>query len=276
MIRHLSIGALAAACLAAPALSQSSPYPRAGFRANLSTIAHDVDGFVTILDQDTLLVENFDYDGGGISVYFYLGAQNNANAFTNGLQIGPQLLGTVFDDETLTLDLPPGATLDGYNAISVWCVAAGVSFGQGAFFAQPPQTYCTAKVNSQGCTPQIQFSGSPSASSAAPFSIGATQVINEKSGLLVYGLAADNLPFQGGVLCVGAPRRRTPLQMSGGNSGATDCSGVYSFDFRARIQSGVDSELVAGAEVFAQYWQRDPLASFGVGLTAAIAFHIAP
>ena len=88
--------------------------------------------------------------------------------------------------------------------------------------------------------------------SAAPFSIGATQVINEKSGLLLYGLAADNLPFQGGVLCVGAPRRRTPLQLSGGSSGVTDCSGAYSFDFRSRIQSSVDSELVAGAEVFAQ------------------------
>lgn len=276
MIRYLAIGALAAACLSTPALSQTSPYPRAGFRANLSTIAHEVDGFVTIVDEDTLLVENFYYDGLGIVVYFYLGAQNNANAFNNGLEIGPQLVGTPFDDATFTIDLPPGETLDGYNAISVWCVAAGVSFGQGAFVPLPPQTYCTAKVNSEGCTPQIQFSGSPSASSAAPFSIGATQVINEKSGVLLYGLAADNLPFQGGVLCVGAPRRRTPLQLSGGSSGMTDCSGAYSFDFRSRIQSGVDSELVAGAEVFAQYWQRDPQASFGVGLTNAVAFHIAP
>lgn len=52
---------------------------------------------------------------------------------------------------------------------------------QGAFFAQPLRTRCTAKVNSQGCAPQILFSASPSASSAAPFSIGATQVIHQKS-----------------------------------------------------------------------------------------------
>ncbi len=141
-----------------------------------------------------------------------------------------------------------------------------------------PQVYCTAKINSQGCLPQVQFTGSPSASLLAPFRIQARFVLNNKPGLLFYGLAFQTLPFQGGTLCVESPLVRTAVQFAGGNPPPDDCSGLYSFDFNDYIQSGSDPRLVAGTLVDAQYWMRDPLdpSGFTSGLSDALHFAIEP
>ena len=101
-------------------------------------------------------------------------------------------------------------------------------------------------------------------------------VVNSQPGLLFYGYGDAALPFQDGTLCVAAPQRRTPVQNSGGNPPPLDCSGSYSFDMNAWIQSGVDASLVAGTRVYAQFWSRDPQASFPTGLTNAIDFVIRP
>jgi hypothetical protein len=140
-----------------------------------------------------------------------------------------------------------------------------------------PTIYCTAKTNSQGCSPSIGFAGAPSAS-GAPFSVSCSNVINQKSGLLFYGYAPHALPYQGGFLCVRSPARRTALQNSGGNPPPEDCSGLYGFDFDALIQSGADPLLVAGQAVFIQYWFRDPAAPppFSTGRSNALAATIAP
>ena len=139
-----------------------------------------------------------------------------------------------------------------------------------------PDFYCTGKVNSQLCLPAITVQGSPGAT--PPFDIGAVNVLNNKNGMLFYGFAPSNLPFQGGHLCVEPPVRRTPVQLSGGNPPPSDCSGTYSCDFAALIQSGADPLLVAGAHVFAQYWARDPgdFTGHGTSLTNAVAFSICP
>ena len=137
-------------------------------------------------------------------------------------------------------------------------------------------SYCQAKVNSQGCTPFVQGLGYPSATVPQPFRIKAQQVLNNKSGLLFYGFAPQATPFQGGTMCVQAPTRRTPVQGSGGNPPPNDCSGFYSYDFNQRIRSGVDPALVAGVEVFGQYWSRDLSSASTTGLTNALAFFINP
>jgi hypothetical protein len=138
------------------------------------------------------------------------------------------------------------------------------------------QLYCNAKQNSQGCLPTMTFAGTPSVSSPSPYDLGAVLVLNQKSGLLFYGFAQAAVPFQGGTKCVAAPTRRTPLQSSGGNPPPDDCSGTYSYDFNARIQSGADPGLVPGADVYAQYWSRDPQSSSTTGLTNAVGFTIQP
>ncbi len=158
------------------------------------------------------------------------------------------------------------AAIDDLEVSDLGCPAGG------------PSVYCTAKVNSQGCTPHIGFSGSPSVSSLVPFLVSASSVLNQKNGLVFYGYGPDALPFQGGTLCVAPPVTRTSLLSSGGNPPRDDCSGAYAFDFNAWIQAGVDPALVAGAQVHAQYWTRDPLdpTGFGTGLTDALEFTIQP
>lgn len=137
-----------------------------------------------------------------------------------------------------------------------------------------PEIYCVPKPASGGCVPTISAMGTCSASASRPFLIGASSVVEDKLGVLIYGESAASTPFQGGVLCVTAFVRRTSAQLSG--SSGVPCSGSFSFDFNAYVQSGVDPALIPGAIFFAQYWFRDPLdpAGFGSGLTNAVRFGV--
>ncbi|MCC6405918.1 MAG: FG-GAP repeat protein [Planctomycetes bacterium] len=175
-------------------------------------------------------------------------------------------------------------------ALSGDLVAAGAPWGETAptglstgeayvFQLVPPplvRAYCTAKPNSQGCAPTMAWTGFPSASNPNPFELTCSQTLNYKWGLLFYGTAEAAIPFQGGTLCVAPPIERTDVQHSGGSSTGSDCTGAFSYDMNARIQSGVDPTLVAGAAGFAQYWSRDPADPFTTSLSNAVEFHIEP
>ena len=251
-------------------------YPRAGFLADIDGLAlgYGVSGQVSIVDADTLLVENFTYDGTGFSVFFYLGATDTPFGYAQGLQIGPQLVGTVHTGSTFTLDLPPGTNLDSFNAISVWCVVAGVSFGSNSFTQAAPTTYCTAKVNSAGCVPQLATFGLPSETANSSFMVTGSDVLGLRPGTLAYGYSAASMPFQGGLLCIGAPVRLTTPFLSNGIAGG--CNGMYAMDFNAQIQSGLDAGLTAGTEVFVQYLYRDRQSPSGFGLSNAASFFVGP
>ena len=139
-----------------------------------------------------------------------------------------------------------------------------------------PTVYCTSKLNSQGCLPAIGWTGSPSAS-GSPFDITCTNVLNNKLGLMFYGYTPKALPYQGGTLCVTSPVVRMPVQDSGGNPPPDDCSGLYTYDFDAQIQSGGDPNLVSGSLVYAQFWYRDPTVDpYGTGRSDALTFLIQP
>lgn len=141
-----------------------------------------------------------------------------------------------------------------------------------------PIAYGRGKPNSQGCEPVVGWSGSPSASSLAPFWITASQVLNNKAGFLLYGYDSAFTPFQGGTLLVAQPFRRVGAQNSGGNPPPNDCSGTFAFDFNARIRAGVDAELDVGATISAQWYSRDVQdpAGFGTSLSNALRFTICP
>lgn len=125
-------------------------------------------------------------------------------------------------------------------------------------------TYCTAKTNSLGCVSNLSFSGTPSATAPNGFVISASNVLNQKSGQLIYSLnGTNNAPFQGGILCVRAPVRRTVIVNSGGNPSGSDCSGTFAFDFNAFARGSFATapapELsIPGTHVTAQWWGRDP------------------
>jgi hypothetical protein len=140
--RSLLFTALIGMCFASlvsPALATSGLYDRAAWVADIPPGLHDVQAMVTVVDERTLHVEHFTYDGHAPAVYFYLGETNSDGDFLNGLQLEPHL-DRAYDDETLTLSLPEGETLDGYGAISVWCAEFNVNFSSASFEA-PPEMY---------------------------------------------------------------------------------------------------------------------------------------
>jgi putative pyrroloquinoline-quinone binding quinoprotein len=166
-------------------------------------------------------------------------------------------------DLTLRWSLPvPNANI-GSPALGAGGTLVICGVGTSVTAYRTPHVYCTGKVNSLGCTPLIGYSGShPSAASGSGFTVRCTQVMNNRSGLLFYGVSGEaSLPFQGGTLCVATPIKRTPVVGSGGTPPpASDCSGVFAMDFNAFIAggTGLPSLQVPGTEVSCQWWGRDP------------------
>ena len=139
-----------------------------------------------------------------------------------------------------------------------------------------PTAYCVAKVNSMGCTPSIGYSGLPTLTGADDFVVSAATVLNQKKGVLLWGLVPSSIPFGGGTLCIQSPIVRNPGLNSFGNPGPLDCSGSYSCAFDQQYMA--TQSLDAGTQVYAQYWSRDPgfAAPNKIGLTDGLQFTILP
>jgi hypothetical protein len=173
----------------------------------------------------------------------------------------------------------PAGDLNGDGFTDLVFGARNAPFGAGEAYVhlaqlEPPTVYCTAKVNSQGCTPQVSTQGTPSVSLADDFVVIASNVINQKAGICFWGYAPKSAPFKGGTLCVQSPIKRTPLQTSGGNAGPDDCSGSYAFHVSHAYMAA--HWMLPGGRVHAQFWSRDPASSYNVGLTDAVAFDLVP
>ena len=139
--------------------------------------------------------------------------------------------------------------------------------------------YCTAKTNSQGCVPTLATTGSASLSDPNPFDITAAMLINNKNAVLFYSLdGRAATPFGGGLLCIEPPLLRVPLQNSSGSATGDDCTGALSIDFNALLQSGGTPLVMAGDQVNAQFFYRDPQHpdGTGYGLTEAVEFVVLP
>lgn len=139
-----------------------------------------------------------------------------------------------------------------------------------------PISYGWSQIASNGCVASATASGTATATPSAPFEVRAEQVIGQRDGLLIYGLGARKSFLSGGFLWVEPPVRRSPILHSGGTPGANNCSGVLSYDFNLRIQSGSDPSLLPGTRVFAQFWYRDPASTWTTNLTNAVEFSIFP
>jgi hypothetical protein len=144
--------------------------------------------------------------------------------------------------------------------------------------------YCTAKPNSNACTPQLSFSGTPSATQASGFVVSASSLVNQKSGMFFYGLnGSAAVTFHAGLRCVANPVRRTRASLSGGSPLPTsDCTGVISIDFNAFAHGALGGSpdlalSIAGTHVHCQAWARDAgTASNGVQLSAGLQYFVAP
>lgn len=112
--------------LAPPSTDNGSSHPLVGTSSEFSDLAHDISGTLTVIDDRTLEVSDFFYDGGGVRVFFYTGTDGN---YRDGGPIGSQLNGRRFTGETIRLTIPDSLTLDDFNGISVWCIPFNASFG---------------------------------------------------------------------------------------------------------------------------------------------------
>jgi hypothetical protein len=139
-------------------------------------------------------------------------------------------------------------------------------------------TYCTGKLNSQGCAAAVGSSGGSSASMTSPsaFLVTCNGVVEGVPGLVFWGHGPRAAPFMGGFHCIEPPTPRVGGQLAG--STGSPCSGSFSFDFNAYAQSGANPTLAAGQMIRAQYWYRDPAdpAGFGAATSNAIEFPLAP
>ncbi len=108
----------------------SSTHPKIGQQAMLSTISHNVSGIATIIDDCTIQIDSFFFDGGGINIRVYGG---NGEFLNTGFSMSDNLLNQVFEGGSLTVTLPEGRTLNDLDRISIWCVPVRTSFGDGIF-----------------------------------------------------------------------------------------------------------------------------------------------
>ncbi len=108
-----------------------STHPWIGYTAELQNFFHDVGGTAEIVDDCTIVINNFTYDGTGIDVRIYGGLGGD---YDNGFPMTEDLLKPGgYNGTTLVATVPDGQTLDDLDGISVWCVDVGVDFGSGVF-----------------------------------------------------------------------------------------------------------------------------------------------
>jgi hypothetical protein len=103
--------------------------PRIGQTAVLTNNSdHDVSGVATIIDNCTIEIENFTYDGTALDARV-AGIHNN-DLFDRVL-LTEKL--PRHEGETLTVTLPEGVTLDDVQHIAVVCAPFYFNFGDGYF-----------------------------------------------------------------------------------------------------------------------------------------------
>jgi hypothetical protein len=129
-------GALLCGCAyhALPADPQTgcdSDDPRVGYIAELNGHVHGVSGTARIVDNCTIVIEHFYYDGIAVDARV-VGVVNND--FKNVIVLtGPIMRAEPYVDETLTVALPEGITLDDVPVICIDCLAGNDLFGEGNF-----------------------------------------------------------------------------------------------------------------------------------------------
>jgi len=122
----------------------------------LETFQHGVSGEVFVLDEKTLVVKNFNYDGAGPDAFFLVGTEGTpekTNESTTAILAHPfQGIHYQYRDQEATileaalniqvvLTLPPNMKVSDVKWLSVWCRKFSVDFGN-MIFPTEPQVNC--------------------------------------------------------------------------------------------------------------------------------------
>ena len=108
--------------------------------------AHGISGSVYAIDEKTLLIKGFTYDGAGPDAFFWAGTQGSPSRVGTILpypfegkffeyedQSAPILSGQYSGDTDIKLTLPDTLKATDIKWLSVWCRAFGVNFGDMSF-----------------------------------------------------------------------------------------------------------------------------------------------
>lgn len=142
-------------------------------------------------------------------------------------------------------------------------------------------SYCTSSTTTNYCTPHIRSVGSASLAASSGFQLIIESVEPQRFGIVFYGTSAVSHAWAVGstsTLCIGVPRQRTSVQMSGGTS-ASACDGVLALDWRAYMAANlgaVGQPISVGQQFFAQGWFRDPAAAATTNLSDALEYVLCP
>ncbi|QDV06473.1 hypothetical protein Poly30_19830 [Planctomycetes bacterium Poly30] len=196
-------------------------------------------------------------------------ATDTARFFVDGQMLG-EMVGIQFGGAS-QLRITWGNVIKTFttNAVSDW-----KRFSFNAAYTSEIGTYCEGKSGSNGCVPEIGWTGFPNLSSIGPFEITLAEVPATTYGILAYSIdQAAAAPFQGGYRCIGGTRIfRTPVQFAALSGGTCD-DGLIRYDFRDAYASNM--ALAQGTSVYAQWFYRDP-AGGGWGLSNGLQFTICP
>ncbi len=140
--------------------------------------------------------------------------------------------------------------------------------------------YCTSSVTSNGCSPSMSASGTPSATAVSGFTLSCNNVEGQKTGLLYYGTGQTATAWAIGstsIKCVSNPTQRMSSMSSGGTFGG--CDGVLSTDWnawRSTHPGALGSPFGAGQTFHVQAWFRDPPAPKSTNLSNGLTFTLCP
>jgi len=142
-------------------------------------------------------------------------------------------------------------SLGGWNLDDFELYTLGPSQGQ----CPTPIAYGVAKVNTNGWTPIISSTGTPSVTSG-DFAINMDMGMPSQPVILISSASTSSNPFMGGTLWIAPPVTRHGVQF-------LDSLGSVSYPY------GVDGAMVGTTQYF-QLWYRDPADAFGVGLSGGL------
>jgi hypothetical protein len=112
------------------------PYhPKVGEVATFTNyFSHGIAGTAHIVNNRTIELRNFSYDGQGPAVYVNVDSLPPTNGYSWGTSISDEIGDQpAYMNTNLTYTLPDGLDLDDVNYISVWCEQFSVDFGSGMF-----------------------------------------------------------------------------------------------------------------------------------------------
>lgn len=106
----------------------SADSTKMGYSGTFSTLAHNVSGTATVIDNCTIEITMFNFDGVAPNVKFYAGVNGNFSG-SDAFGIGERIDGRSYSNETIILELPEGKFVDDFDSLSVWCVDFQADFG---------------------------------------------------------------------------------------------------------------------------------------------------